>query len=138
MKTFLPQNKFYSDVHETSGSAAATLSPPSTAAAVVLSDSRRLSLADGTPELEAGSTCGSTLGLPDSLETEAAVFVRTAAVSDNFIGHLIHHARLVGLPAFVPDYEAMEAAMHNPSAPRALEGDPVWEDEPPLFLRNSA
>jgi hypothetical protein len=53
----------------------------------------------------------------------------------NFIGHLIHHASLLRLPRFAPDLQAMEDAMHDPGAPRALEADPVWADEAPLFLR---
>jgi hypothetical protein len=123
LKTFLPQNQFYSDVYvpTTSGSAAVTLSPPLSAAADALS----VSVAQ-----PAGAI---------ATETAAIESVRTVAadiLSDNFIGHLIHHARLAG--AFIPDFEAMEVAMQNPNAPRALEGDPVWEDDAPLFLRDIA
>jgi hypothetical protein len=40
--------------------------------------------------------------------------------------------------SFVPDFPGLYHAMLDPSAPRALDDDPVWADEAPLFLRNTA
>jgi hypothetical protein len=64
----------------------------------------------------------------------------------NFIGEIFRGAKALfepypiprlALPRFVPDYEAMQAAMHDPGAPRLRAGDPVWADASPLFLRQA-
>jgi len=51
------------------------------------------------------------------------------------IAHLIHHSSR--LARFAPDYHAIWDAMHDPDAPRhRLLGDPVWADDPPIFLKS--
>jgi hypothetical protein len=47
----------------------------------------------------------------------------------------VAHQLCAGARQFIPDHHAIWDAMHNPSSPRALEGEPTWEDEAPLFLR---
>ncbi len=56
------------------------------------------------------------------------------------IGEIFFYARKLSAEArtFVPDYPGIYQAMLDPNAPRALETDPVWADEPPLFLQRQA
>jgi hypothetical protein len=59
------------------------------------------------------------------------------ALGTEFIHEIFFYARKLSAEArwFVPDYPAIYQAMLDPCAPRALETDPVWADEPPLFLQ---
>jgi len=60
---------------------------------------------------------------------------RVAPGPQDHIAHLIHHSR--PLARFAPDYHAIWDAMHDPDAPRhRLLGDPVWADDPPIFLKS--
>ena len=132
MKTPLAQNQFISNsvshVPVDAGSAAASPCPHSTAAAVAIKNS-----------------CGSFGSLPN---TPNGVMQSCAASLDmpgpqeatNHIPEIFHYARKLSAEArtFVPDYPGIYQAMLDPNAPRALENDPVWADDPPLFLKREA
>ena len=57
--------------------------------------------------------------------------------SESHIHEIFHYARKLSAEArtFIPDYPGIYQAMLDPNAPRALETDPVWADDPPLFLQ---
>lgn len=68
----------------------------------------------------------------------AAALAPSAAGLLDDIHEIFYHARkLCAERQFTPDYPGIYQAMLDPSAPRALESDPVWADEAPLFLRQT-
>lgn len=119
MKTFLAQNQFGASVpcaDETAGSSPAPL------------PAVPLSVSDAEP-LPASMTSG----------TEVVASVRTAAASDiDCIPEIFRVSNLQDSRQFIPDRHDIWDAMHDPNAPRALETDPVWADDAPIFLRGSA
>ena len=112
MTTFLAQNQFGASVpcaDDTAGSSPAPLRGP----AVPLSETG--------PDIPPGP----------KLPADASVSAGLSDIPEIFrVANLLCAAR-----QFVPDYEGIWDAMHDSNAPRALETDPVWADEPPLFLQ---
>lgn len=150
MKTYLPQNQFNSGAHVpvASGSAAVSLSPPSQTAADCIDEtcenlkfvyectdgtmfhrcttcSRKayLSAGDGIPEIFRGHYALNAIMTTGSDISDVPEVFRVA-------NQLCAAAR-----RFVPDETALWNAMHDPNAPLALETDPVWADDAPLFLK---
>ena len=131
MKTFLPQNQFISNsvshVPVDAGSGAVNASPPSTTAPEAISEAAGK---HPFPSVSADSEHEQqrkTLGVTDG---------RDHHLTDH-IHELFFYARKLSAEAriFVPDYPGIYQAMLDPNAPRALETDPVWADDPPLFLQ---
>ena len=129
MATHLPQNQFISNsvshVPVDAGSAAVNASPPSPTAAVAISEAAgKHPFPSVSAEHEQQRK---TLGVTDG---------RDHHLTDH-IHELFFYARKLSAEAriFVPDYPGIYQAMLDPNAPRALETDPVWADDPPLFLQ---
>ena len=79
---------------------------------------------------------GGLLQVSPSAEIDPSVTLDRSP-SESHIHEIFHYARKLSAEArtFVPDYPGIYQAMLDPNAPRALETDPVWADDPPLFLQ---
>lgn len=115
MKTFLPQNQFGALVPEASDEAGASTPAPLCGASATLSVAQPSGV----------------------METEAATLEETAASDISDVPEIFRVANLLcETRQFVPDYPGIYQAMLDPNAPRALETDPVWSDDAPIFLKS--
>ena len=117
--------------HAKSAVASSDLQPRATAEPFSVSDGALFSSLPSV-EMEPSATAAYAPS-----ETGGAVSVSTASSDICHIHELFFYARKLSAEArwFVPDYPGIYQAMLDPNAPRALETDPVWADDPPLFLQ---
>ena len=114
MTTYLAQNQFNSATSPVVADTAAASPPPP--------------LRDAAAE-----PTGPSVPPGPKLPADATVSAGLSDIPEIFrVANLLCAAR-----QFVPDYEGIWDAMHDSNAPRALETDPVWADEAPLFLREA-
>ncbi len=142
MVTHLPQNQFISN---------STVSPRAVESAVALIAPPVADATAAPNSALASAMTADTAAAPDLTDppVAAAVLIETPApapsknpdvgvlADTDCIGEIFRYARKLSAEArtFVPDYPDIYQAMLDPNAPRALETDPVWADEPPLFLQ---